>query len=45
MNMNWKNQVILVTGGTELFGKVFLQFMFSLFGENGQYLLIVINKR
>jgi hypothetical protein len=43
--MNWKNQVILVTGGTELFSKVFLQFMFLLFGENGQYPLIVIDKR
>ena len=43
--MNWKNQVVLVTGRTELSSKVFLQFMFLLFGENGQYLLIVNDKR
>ena len=43
--MDWKNQVILVAGGTELFSKAFLQFMFLLFGENRQYPLIVNDKR
>jgi len=43
--MNWKIQVVLVTGGTGSLGKAFLQFMFLLFGENGQYPLIVNNKR
>jgi hypothetical protein len=43
--MNWKNQVILVTGGTKLFSKALLQFMFLFFGKNSQYRLIVNDKR
>jgi hypothetical protein len=43
--MNWKNQVVLITGRAKLFSKALLQFMLLLFGENGQYPLIVIDKR
>jgi len=43
--MNWKNQVVLITGRTELSSKALLQFMFLLFGEYGQYPLIVNDKR
>ncbi len=42
--MNWKNQVVLVTGRTGSFSKALLQFMFLLFGENRQYPLIVDDK-
>ncbi len=43
--MNLMNQVILVTDALGLSGKALLQFMFLLFGENGQHPLIVNDKR